>query len=121
MHNFWSREWHELRKRGLVWLLLFSFVAVAFVMADQARTVEQQRELIQVLQSDSMQLFSTRMQDLADQHRKSLEAQKPAGPGTPGAETPKSAVPPKTAVPPATAAPKKVQPVLDRTRMLRSI
>jgi hypothetical protein len=120
VQNFWSREWHELRKRGLVWLLLFSFVAVAFVMTDQARTVEQQRELIQVLQSDSMQLFSTRMQDLTDQHRKSLEAQKP-GPGTPDAGTPKNAAPPKTAVPPATAAPKKVQPVLDRTRMLRSI
>ncbi len=104
----------------MVWLLLLSCVAVAFVMADQARTVEQQRELIQVLQVDSQQLFSTRMQDLTDQHRKSLEAQKP-GLGTPGAGTPKSAVPPKTAVPPATAHPKRVQPVLDRTRMLHSI
>ena len=69
MQNFWSREWHELRKHGLVWLLLFSFVAAAFVMADQARTVEQQRDLIHVLQIDSQQLFSARLQGLAEQHR----------------------------------------------------
>jgi type IV secretory pathway VirB10-like protein len=123
VQNFWSREWHELRKRALVWLLLLSFVAVAFVMADQARTVEQQRVLIQVLQMDSQQLFTARIQDLADQHRKSREAQKPAAPTSPPAvvEPPKSAVPPKATAPPTATPRKGLQVEFDRARMLHSI
>jgi hypothetical protein len=126
VQNFWSREWHELRKHGLVWLLLLSFVAVAFVMADQARTVEQQRDLIHVLQMDSQQLFSARLQGLAEQHRKSresLELQKPAEPATPPAVAgpPKSAVPPKATAPPTPAPRNGFQPEFDRARIVHSI
>src|SRR5690606_28705844 len=77
VRNFWSNEWEQLKKRGLYWLLLLACVGVTVVVAHQARTVEEQRLLIKVLQSDSQELWSGRIHDLL---KKGPPDAKPASP-----------------------------------------
>ncbi len=112
MQTFWNREWQQLRKRGMVLLLLISCLALVLVMADQARTVEQQRLLIQVLQGDSQQLFAGRVRDLLKGHSPQKDQAAPSPQTTPA--------PPKSAAPPATR-PHSFRPVVEPTRMLHSI
>ena len=116
MQAFWNREWQQLRKRGLVWLLLWSCVALIMVMADQARTLEQQRTLIQVLQGDSQQLFAGRVQDLVNGHKPQDHASSVPNTAPQSHQTP----PPAAAAPPPTPD-DSFQPVTDPARVLRSI
>jgi hypothetical protein len=119
VQKFWSREWQELRKRGLVWLLLLACLAVTLVMADQARTLEQQRALIQVLQSDSQELFAGRIQDLVNRRKAQKPPESPPPATPPEAEPPQKSLPPRTAAPPAP--PEAIQPLLHPARIMRSI
>src|SRR5262245_8101557 len=70
VRRFLNSEWQQMKKRGLAWLLLFSCVMIAFVVAQQGETVDRQRELIQILDFDSRQLHSERVRELINRYKK---------------------------------------------------
>ncbi len=61
--GFVRRECQQLREHRLVLLLLLTCAAVAYVVTQQADTVDQQRILIRILGDDSQQLHSSRLRD----------------------------------------------------------
>ena len=58
-----------LRKQGLLALLLAGYAVMSLLIAEQNRTIVQQRYLIRALFSDSRQLADLRMKQVADKQR----------------------------------------------------
>src|SRR5581483_5232835 len=78
--GFVRREWRQLREHRLILLLLLTCAAVAYVVTQQADTVDQQRILIRILGDDSQQLHSSR---LRDQISRTVRASRPRPRRTP--------------------------------------
>ena len=70
MESFLQREREQLKTRWTCVLVLLTCLTMILVVTDQGGTIDTQRNLIRLLWSDSKQLNSIRLKDLAKQREK---------------------------------------------------
>ena len=61
---------HEFRRQTVVVVLCFAFVFMSFLCAQQARTINSQRTLIQSLFRDSLELNAIKVHQIQQQQSK---------------------------------------------------
>jgi hypothetical protein len=65
-----ARVFGWIRKNIIAVIALFAYVAMAFMMAEQTRIIDNQRALIRLLYKDSLELNARKVHDIQMKHVK---------------------------------------------------
>ena len=77
MAGFMEREGADIKNRWARAMVLLTCLVMVLVVADQGGTIDKQRNLIQLLWSDSKQMTHLQLKELARQHRDKADVADP--------------------------------------------